>query len=183
MIRIISKITACSLTVIILLIISGACEESSDQPFNKELIFPEALEIRVPLYLYQSGEREITVHGDEGFKNNIVDTVTPMPVLKWDSLETELIVAAIFSSPIQELNGEISNTGDIVCIWHSGLEQGVDGLVSFTEGRRIAAGDLDSLSPPQPLPAMQTYYWGVWSWDDSGIKIIYSSRQLTFYVK
>lgn len=183
MIKIISKIIACSLSFIILLIVFGSCEESSEQPFNKELIFPGAREVKVPLYVYQSEEREITVHGDEGFKNDIVDTLTSMPVLRWDSLETELIVAAIFRSPIQVLNGEISNTGDMVWIWHSGLDQGTDGMLAFTDGRSITDGNLNSLSQPQPLPAMQTFYWGVWSWDDSGIKIIYSSRQLTFYVK
>ena len=172
-----------SVLILFMVFIFSACENVSEEALNNELIFPEAHEIKIPSYDYQSITGDILVHGDEGYKINLVDTVTPAPVIKWDSVQTKLIVSAIFNQPIQVVNGRIENTNDIVWMWHSGLEDGKDGRVAFEEGRNISDGVLDNLSQPVPLATSHQYYWGVWSWDESGIRVRYSSRQMTFYVK
>jgi hypothetical protein len=183
MIDLTSYKTPVSILVMFTAIVFSACEDISEVTLNNELIFPEAHEIRVPSYVYQSLTGDILVHGDEGFENNIVDTITPTPILKWDSVQNRLIITAIFVNPVQITNGKLVNTNDIVWIWHSGLEDGKDGCVAFEEGRSISDGMIENLSQPIPLPALRQYYWGVWGWNESGIKVLYSSRQMTFYVK
>lgn len=172
-----------SILVLFITIIFSTCEELHEETLNNKLIFPEAREIKVPSYVYQSMTSEILVHGDEGFENNSVDTITSTPTMRWDSVQTKLIVSAIFIHPIQPAKGKIENTNDIIWIWHSGLEDGKDGWVTFEEGRSISGGVIENLGQPIPLPASHQYYWGVWSWDESGIKVQYSSKQMTFYVK
>jgi|GEM_PF-2088023 len=172
-----------SISILIIVIIFSACENACEETLNNELIFPEAHEINVPSYVYQSITGDILVHGDEGYKFNLVDTLPATPVIGWDSVQTKLIISAIFSQPIQVVNGRIENLNKIVWIWHSGLENGKDGWVAFEEGRNISDGNLDNLSQPIPLTTSHQYYWGVWSWDESGIRVRYSSRQMTFYVK
>ena len=172
-----------SISILVMLMIFSACENVSEETLNNELIFPEAHEIKVPSYVYQSIAGDILVHGDEGYKINLLDTVTPAPVIRWNSVQTKLIITAIFSQPIQVVNGRVVNSNEIVWIWHSGLENGKDGWVAFEEGRNISDGDLENLSQPTPLATSHQYYWGVWSWDESGVKVRYSSRQMTFYVK
>ncbi len=164
--------------------IFSACENASEEPVLKsELIFPEAKEIKVPAYSYSSESGIINVYGDESFSSGIVDTLTSTPVLSWDSVMATQIVAAIFIQPIRVENGYISNTEDMVWIWHSGLEKGKDGKVAFMDGMKIANGDISNLSTPEPLLSSTRYYWGVWSWNASGVNITHASRPLTFYVK
>jgi hypothetical protein len=171
------------LLVMFITIFFSNCEDISEETLNNELIFPEAHEIKVPSYVYQAVTGDVFVHGDEGFKNNIVDTITSTPQLRWDSVQTKLIVSAIFINRIQVTKGKIENTNDIIWIWHSGLDKGKDGRVTFEEGRSISDGVIENPGLPVPLPAAHQYYWGVWSWDESGIRVLYSSRQMTFYVK
>jgi hypothetical protein len=172
-----------SILILSVAVIFSTCEDTSEITLNNELIFPEAHEIKVPSYVYQSVNGDIMIHGDEANNGNTVDTVNSEPVIRWDSVQTGLIVAAIFDQPIHVVSGIIENKNDIVWIWHSGLEIGRDGQVVFEEGKSIPDGLLDNLSQPVPLPALHQYFWGVWSWDQSGIRVTYSSRQMTFYVK
>jgi hypothetical protein len=172
-----------SILVLFTVIIFSTCEDVSDETLNNDLIFPAVHEIKVPSYVYQSMSGDILIQGDEGYNNNAVDTITPTPTIRWDSVQTKLIVTAIFIHPIQVTNGKIENTNDIIWIWYSGLEDGKDGWVTFEEGRSISDGMMDNLGQPIPLPALHQYFWGVWGWNESGIKVLYSSRQMTFYVK
>lgn len=172
--------------IIFILFISlffSSCEEETIEYFNNELIFSDAHEIVIPSYNYQSITGDIIVHGDEGFDNNSVDTITSTPPIRWDSVDSKLIVSAIFINPIQVADGKIQNTNDIVWIWHSGLANVNNGRVTFEEGRSLSGNAIEDTDQPIPLPAFHQYYWGVWGWNESGIKVQYSSRQMTFYVK
>jgi len=172
-----------SILIFLITIIFSTCEDVSEETLNNELIFPTAHEITIPSYVYHSITGDILIHGDEGFQDGSVDTITSTPTMRWDSVQTELIVSAIFTGPIQEANGKIENTDEMIWIWHSGLEDGKNGWVKFEEGRSISNGFIENLDQAIPLPDSHQYYWGVWSWNESGIKVMYSSRQITFYVK
>ncbi|MBN2613546.1 MAG: hypothetical protein JXB00_18465 [Bacteroidales bacterium] len=165
--------------IIMLAFLLITCEDDNTLIQNNELIFKHASAIDVPVYTYLSGPDEIIVHGDSG----PVDTLTPMPVLRWDSVNVPYIVAAIFSQPIEIEGGVISNTSDIVWIWHSGLETGKDGYVEFTEGKQMINGDIQNLTAPASLTGPANYYWGVWGWNYPGTRILFSSRPLAFYIK
>jgi hypothetical protein len=85
-----------SILILSVAVIFSACEDTSEITLNNELIFPEAHEIKVPSYVYQSVNGDIMIHGDEAYNGNTVDTVNSEPVIRWDSVQTGLIVAAIF---------------------------------------------------------------------------------------
>ena len=160
-----------------------ACENEITPKLNNDLIFNFANEIKIPSYSYQSESGLINVLGDAGYAAGVIDTLTSAPELHWDSIQTTRIVAAIFSEPIQISGGIIVNTSDIVWIWHSGLESGRNGKVEFLEGRSINNSNIMNLTAPMPLIGNSIYYWGVWGWDASGVKILYSSRPICFYIK
>ncbi|MFO7658032.1 MAG: hypothetical protein R6W78_13295 [Bacteroidales bacterium] len=164
---------------IMLISLLFSCEDNNPMSQNEGLIFTYASAIDVPGYTYLSGTDTITVHGEAG----IVDTLTPMPVLQWDSISIPYLVAAIFSQPVEVENGVIFNTSDIIWFWHSGLESGKNGYVEFGEGKQMINGDINNLLPPVALAGTARYYWGIWGWDYSGTRVKYSSKPFTFYVK
>ena len=165
------------------MIFMHSCEDETSSVLNNDLIFPEAKEIKIPSYTYYSDTDQIYVHGDESFGSDIIDTLTSTPVLCWDSVMASQIVVGIFVQPIKVENGYISNTEDMVWIWHSGLNKGKDGKVIYTDGKKITDGNISFLSDPEPLTGSVRYYWGVWSWNASGVRITHSSRPLSFLVR
>ncbi len=162
------------------------CEDEGGQILNEDLIFKNSNEIQIPPFKYALTQGDtVLVRGDLSFSSATVDTVPPTPVLSWDSVKSNIICAAIFINSIQTDDKTITNdTSDIVWIWHSGLSGGENGLVKFEQGvSQINPDKPESLLRAPPLNNGQTYYWAVWAWDNSGIKINFSSRQLKFTVR
>jgi hypothetical protein len=162
------------------------CEDEDEPVLNEELIFRNSQEISIPPFEYVLVPGDtVYVRGDLSFNSATVDTVPATPVLSWDSVESKIVCAAIFKDSIQCDDHAITNdTSDIVWIWHSGLSGGGNGLVKFDQGvRQINSDKPEALLRAAPLNQGQTYYWAVWAWDNSGIRINFSSRQLKFTVR
>jgi hypothetical protein len=172
--------------VIFLVLFYQGCEKEDNTVLNEELIFRNSYEIKIPPFKYALLQGDtIYVRGDLSFNSDIIDTVPSTPVLSWEPVESEIVCAAIFKESIQSDNHLITNdTSDIVWIWHSGLSAGKNGLVKFEQG----VSEIDPVKPEsdlraEPLNQGQIYYWAVWAWDNSGIEINFSSRELKFVVK
>lgn len=175
---------SCFLVLLLFLIFS--CEESSVNIVNDNLIFSGSNEILVPGYSYISGTGRIfMISGDEGFENDITDTVNNTPVIEWDSasVKSQTVVAAIFNDAIKTDQAGIINGNNIVWLWHTGVPDGNIGQVSFNDGYSIQNNDIENKSPPVPLTGDHIYYWGVWAFDVTGTKIISSSKMFKFYVE
>jgi hypothetical protein len=172
--------------LIFLVLLFQGCEDEEEQVLNEDLIFKNSQEIQIPPFKYVLSPGDtVYVRGDLSFNSEVTDTVPPTPVLSWDSVKSNIVCAAIFAKSIQSDDHTITNdTSDIVWIWHSGLSGGKNGLVKFEEGiRNFNQSQPESLLRAAPLDEGQTYYWAVWAWDNSGIIIKFSSRQLKFTVK
>jgi hypothetical protein len=111
-----------------------------------------------------------------------------MPLLKWDSIGINIITAAIFKRHIDVSGYDIRNPGDMVWQWHSGMQTDSnisrEGYVQYLDGRNVIHSTTDTIdynNPARPLDVGH-YYWAVWGWNRSGIRIWYSSKQLEFYV-
>jgi hypothetical protein len=161
------------------------CSDDDDIVFNEELVFNNSYEIKIPPFRYLSIQGDsVYVRGDLSFDSDIIDTVPPTPALLWEKVESDIICAAIFKNSINADNHSIKNdASDIVWIWHSGFAEGENGLVQFENGiKEIDPDNPDSTAEPEPLVKGKVYYWAVWAWDNSGLKIIFSSRELRFVV-
>ena len=105
------------------------------------------------------------------------------PPLAWVAPNSPLTVAAIFQNKIDvSANGKITNTSDIVWLWHSGLSSGRAGAVEYSEGKSVNDDDLVNVSDPVPLEKGRTYYWIVWAWDSEGKHVKYSSAEYDFTI-
>jgi hypothetical protein len=85
------------------------------------------------------------------------------PAFSWTSTGYKHVVCAIFKSHIAITNNQIVNEEELVWIWHSGLDKGRDGNISFVDG----VTDLSSNTVPEDL-STGTYYWAVWAIDEGG---------------
>jgi hypothetical protein len=166
-------------------VVFHSCSEEESAVYNPDLLFTSAFEIRIPSYSYQDSlGNTYTVRGDTGYQSGITDTLNSTPDLIWDSMGIEILTAAIFNQPIQVEGGEISNTSDIIWQWHSGMLTGKEGAVQYSDGRNVihnTSDTIDYLNAPSALNSGH-YYWAVWGWNQSGVRIWYSSKQLEFYV-
>ncbi len=170
--------------VFVVAVVTWSCGKNQVEIVNKELIFDGSQEIKVFPYRYTTDSILFyTVSGDSGFSLNGIDTVSSMPVLEWDTVRSEIVIAAIFSDPIQTNQTGITNDDDIVWIWHSGLESGENKRCEYIDGYGMIDSDIDNLVPPIPLQNGHIYFWGVWAYDAAGIRVIYSSRMLRFFVE
>jgi hypothetical protein len=159
-----------------------SCTVEETTVYNPDLLFTNAFEIRIPLYSYQDSMGNMyTVRGDTGYQSIMTDTLNSVPCLIWDSLGIDILTAAIFNRPIQVKGGEISNARDMIWQWHSGMLTGREGDVQYSDGRNVIHDTIDYLNPARALDSGH-YYWAVWGWNQSGVRIWYSSRQLEFYV-
>ncbi len=99
------------------------------------------------------------------------------PSFSWPATGSKHVVCAVFSERIQVKNNKITNTDQIVWLWHSGLPRGREGNVRFVDGI-----DPKTEKPPtKPLPPGK-YYWGVWALTDRG-KVMYSTLEYQFEIK
>ncbi len=172
------------IAILFLIFLLPQCNDD-DIILNEDLVFGYSFEIKIPSYKYVTAEGDsIFIRGDLSFNSDIIDTVTSTPTLSWERVESEIVCAAIFKNKINVKNGTIVNdTSDIVWIWNSGLLKGENGLVKFEQGKKsINTDSPESVNNPDPLEQGEVYYWAVWAWDNSGIEIRFSSRELRFFV-
>ena len=173
------------LFVFFILIFSGCNSEYDPFENNDDLIFTKSFEIQIPSYNYLINQSDtIFIQGDDGFYLGIPDTVNSSPVLSWGPSGSPLTMAAIFSDSIVVSGMEIINKDDLVWVWHSGMQNGKDGKINFSDGKSVTVSG-DEIIYQQtlmPLNVGTTYYWGVWSWNKEGTRIWYSSRQLSFII-
>ncbi len=174
----ISKYTCIPFVLFVLLF---NCTEGEEEVLqNDELIFSDSYQIKIPGYQYYDNEGNLfLVRGDTSYQAVYPDTLNNKPSFVWDSIGLKIITVAIFTSPIIVENDQIMNVEDIVWEWHSGMDFGKEGYVQFIEGKNVIQGEItNTVTPLQEAK----YYWGVWAWNSTGKKILYSSRQLGFYV-
>jgi parallel beta-helix repeat protein len=111
-------------------------------------------------------------------RNEILTTLEPR--FMWTPSGSKYVFLALFQNRIKVVNGSISNGFDAIWAWHSGL--GKEGDIRYGDGIVIAGG---VLMPGSPLPVLakgKTYYWAVWAWDDKGVKIVRSSKEMYFTI-
>lgn len=109
-------------------------------------------------------------------KNAVLTTATP--TFSWQRTTRNLVVVGVFDNPIRVSNGRIENEDDLVWIWHTGLPDGDEGNILFSEG----AGSYYGQQSPEPLEVGQSYYWAVWAWNNEGAIVTHSSPQSRFSV-
>lgn len=164
-----------------------SCNKIEDTDvYNPELVFTDAVEIRINSYQYTDLQSGITykVEGD-----TITDTLSSMPDFQWETVPCSLLTAVISTEPIQSLNGTLINPEKIIWQWHSAMQEHlVDTIdiqstrVYFREGKNVEAKNI--LYNTQPLPLQNgLYFWAVWGWDKSGSKVVFSSKPLKFIVE
>ena len=157
-----------------------ACEEETPIIENEELIFINSYPIEIPAYQYAaSGGQIIEVRGDSSYQSTWQDTLTSTPVLAWGTSGQQLLTVAIFSEPIQVSGGAITSN-HAVWTWHSGMDAVTVNKIQYSEGLSVING-IELEGSPDPLPPGR-YFWGVWAWNYSGIRVLYSSRELEFHV-
>jgi hypothetical protein len=111
------------------------------------------------------------------------DTVSSTPGFTWVQTKCRLVFVGVFAQRIIVKDRKILNPGDIVWAWHSGLGTGREGSIIFTDGVDVNEGILQTGVPPHPLQGGRGYNWAVWAWDDDGLKIAWSSREMFFVVR
>lgn len=154
---------------------------------NPELLFDNSLPLIVSSYEYSDiYNKTYFMGGDTSCLLNITDTINSIPVLAWDSIYLPIVTVAIFNSSIQVSGSTIRNINNIVWQWHTGITSStyLNGMqyVDYKEGKKLNNNEIDYTSSVDSLPE-GLYYWAVWGWSASGVDIIYSSRELNFYVK
>lgn len=159
-----------------------ACSDDDATVINNEdLIFSNSYPINISAYQYSDSLGALYyIQGD----TNVVlppDTLNNQPTLAWDSIFTGLVSAAIFTSPVIVSGGEITNSTDIIWQWHSGMEFEKINRIKYSEGMSVINGEIIYNNPATPL-IQGKYYWAAWGWNNSGIRVLYSSRQREFYV-
>lgn len=177
------KHTILSVIVVILIaIVTLSCSEDEDVGLNNEdLIISTSYPVKISTYSYTDSLGSVFyVQGDTNYTLT-PDTLNNRPTLAWDSIYTDLVSAAIFTNPIYVLGGEIKNTSDIIWQWHSGMEFEKISRIKYSEGKNVINGVIINRNKATPLSEGH-YYWAVWGWNNSGIRILYSSRQREFYV-
>lgn len=166
-----------------LLLIFYSCENETETLNNTDLIFHNSESLDINPYSYLDEDtNEFHIQGDTIYFTSIPDTLNNKPEFRWKSMDFGITTIALFTAPIRVSGSEIKNVNNVIWQWHTGMKFGIEGEVQFSEGKNVINGIIDYNNEPQHLnPGI--YYWAVWRWDSDGIKILYSSRQMYFYVK
>lgn len=173
-------------SILIVFFTIGCNENEPVSVYNFELVFPEALEVNILSYTYTdkiSGEI-FQVKGD-----TITDTLNKLPVFQWETFSTGIYSVAVSNAPISVRNGTMINPETIVWQWHntmSAKEISKDGLnafsVAYEDGRTVFNKKISYDTQPLPLES-GLYFWMVWGWDKTGKKVLFSSKQKSFFVE
>jgi hypothetical protein len=166
-----------------LLIMTVKCTQETSVLDNTDLIFHDSYYLKIKPYIYLGEQnKSYSCHGDTFFYLQIPDTFDTRPLLKWDSMGFKILTVAIFTSPIVVEDNTIKNSRDIRWQWNSGMEFGIEGTVKYSEGKSVKNDIVDYTHEPDNL-VKGHYYWAVWGWNPEGTKILYSTRQMSFYVQ
>jgi hypothetical protein len=163
-----------------------ACNQVDDNSvYNASLIFPNAIEIEVTPYNYTDTLSTIVynVKGDTS-----LDTLNSTPEFRWKAFASSIYTVAVSKEKIETVNGSIANPEMIIWQWHSGMKQEFTengdyqyNKICFNNGKPVEEKNI--LYSTQPLPLKSgLYFWGVWGWDKSGRKVVFSSKPLKFVV-
>jgi hypothetical protein len=166
----------------ILLIIG--CTKESVELNNTDLIFHNSYHLQIKPYSYTGENGKFYLcQGDTILYTQTPDTFDSRPLLKWDSIGFKLYTVAIFDSQIIVEGKTIKNIGNIKWQWNSGMISATsfEGNVKYIEGNNVINGIPKFGEETNPLDTGK-YYWAVWGWNLEGNKILYSSRQMCFYV-
>lgn len=103
------------------------------------------------------------------------------PSIEFYGVRNKLSAVAILTAPPDTTSVGIKSAENIVWFWHSGLNTGSIGRVSYSDGGKPSESDLTVLEDPEPLQSDVTYYWIVWEWDAEGLAIV-RSTQLNYFI-
>jgi hypothetical protein len=98
------------------------------------------------------------------------------PSFAWRATGLRYFVITIFNSKIDLKENQIANTEDAVWTWNTGMGKGREGNVSFSDGRDVIGGEIQSTVAPLPAG---TYYIAAWGYDDR-YNLIYSSKEYLY---
>ena len=110
------------------------------------------------------------------------DTVVSTPSFTWYATGKDFVYIGIFSDRLIIKDKKIVNIEDNVWAWHSGLGTGREGSIYFSDGVDVIAGELQT-GVSTPLLNGRGYVWGVWAWENDGIEVIASSKEMYFIVE
>jgi hypothetical protein len=167
----------------ILLVGFYSCEKGPVGLNNNDLLFPNSVHLNIPMYSFNDSLDNIfKVQGDSIYYTGIPDSLNNEPLLKWDSIDLNIITVAIFKAKPAVVGSTIKNPGDIIWQWHSGMNlKETRGQVKYSEGRNVINDSIEYYREVLPL-SKGNYFWAVWSWSDDGTAILFSSRVMSFYV-
>ncbi len=168
-----------------ILMLSGCNNIDNSDVYDPNLVFPNALEISVSPYEYTD------VYNGETFQisgDTVLDTLGPMPELRWESFPCDIVTSVISTAPIYCKNGTVVNPEKIIWQWHSGMPEHLLLVadiqyisILFNEGKPVEEKNI--LYSTQPLSLNSgLYYWAVWGWDESGREVVFSTKPYKFIV-
>lgn len=105
----------------------------------------------------------------------------PKYTFTWNSTKRKIMMVSLFKQVIQISNNQIANPQDIVWLWTPPAGTTDPGTASFSGGKiasyRNKKFALSDIPQTNPLP-LGIYVWAVWAWEDKGLTIVASSREL-----
>jgi hypothetical protein len=159
------------------------CTQETNEMNNADLIFHNSYQLKVDPYSYIGADNvKYLCQGDTIYYTAIPDTFDSQPLIKWDSIKLNVISVSIFTSPVSVADNKIKNSNEIIWQWNSGMKFDKISSIKYLEGKNVLNNIVDYDHLPNPLkPGI--YYWAVWGWNSEGTRILYSSRQMSFYVQ
>lgn len=106
---------------------------------------------------------------------------TQQPRIVWQATGARYVMAVIATKEPVVRDRRIDNPGVLIWAWHTGLGQGAEGDVPYTEGVPVVSGQIQTSGPTAPLERGRAYYWAAWAWDDAGLRIE-SSTALAWFI-
>lgn len=167
-------------------------------PFTDQAIFKNADYIEVPFYTYDDNGKTYIVHGTsmdiidyDGHErtdvmvSTIIDTISDQPVFAWEKTYAKNVMVAIFNERVVVNNEkqQIENSSSVIWAWNTGMSTGQEGAISYDDGCDVVDGDILYNEEPTPLVRGKGYVLAIWAWDDEANKVIYSSREIPFWVE
>ena len=129
----------------------------------------------------------ITDYSNLGLKSISQKTMKDLTFtgFSWQPTNYKKIIVAIFDDVIKVENNEISNKSAIKWLWTSQFDKD-KGSVLISEGKisTFQNGKFILSEIPQTGFTLKSgfYVWCVWAWDENGLNIIASSKEIPFKV-
>jgi hypothetical protein len=127
----------------------------------------------------------VTEYSNFGLKYISQKTAKDLTFLgfSWQPTSYKKIMVAIFDDVIKVENNEISNKSAIKWLWTS---QSDKGSVLISEGKISTFQNDKFILSEIPKTGFTlksgSYVWCIWAWDDNGLNIVASSREIPFKV-